>query len=655
MAVLAAFGVDVERAEFSLRHHRTRLIDIHVARGSVESFRRECKQMIRALWTAHALPRVGAEETGRAAELILKTWFFSSPHRLPRIDWKVLAEEATEDEPPPKQPVENQDDKDQHHHTACPTGPSPSGGSHRSDRSVQFGAKRPRSRDAQPAGSVERVVRTCSKRVEGAREATISARAEPRGRKPPAARSSSRKKTSSSRRRSPRRRNAAENAVRAAARSVSQDRSNSGGRKPRSPSPGDHGRYEHASSHVKADMREKARRSRSARRPSGASSAAQSPAGGSVVQPPAPGTMDSLPVSAAAQSSAPEVTVAPDGNSLSLPPAGVLPRPIIPNHGPGGYGPSRTMKPASFHTFDTQRDSWPPLDPAEIIREQTQPAFVLPGGEFATEFRFHSEHTVREDKLWQFWRDACARSGVFVDLVYWNTPHRGLINAEGFQGGPASPAVCTRSGPSINWSITKATGRVRVEGKPHQSGVIIQMLRYGFQPLLDASSSRKSAQPCSSPAIPMDQMRQAWAEQRKDLILMLPPLRMYEGMGRGGIWDLLNVTVGCKNAPFDNARPWVILTRPRVTVKIYASGKVVLQIAHAATSGADQVEAVLTQQAGAAWFDKEVFIQKTRLTATLSHMAYRVRPHRASKLVRRRFFAKRGFSLRSKLRGARGG
>jgi hypothetical protein len=62
MSVFAAFGVQVERCEFVLGHHRRRLIDIHVARGSVDSFRRQSKLMINALCAAHAIPRTVVSE-----------------------------------------------------------------------------------------------------------------------------------------------------------------------------------------------------------------------------------------------------------------------------------------------------------------------------------------------------------------------------------------------------------------------------------------------------------------------------------------------------------------------------------------------------------------------------------------------------------------
>ena len=142
----------------------------------------------------------------------------------------------------------------------------------------------------------------------------------------------------------------------------------------------------------------------------------------------------------------------PMHQSLPLTPSARLPRPPLPSH--GAYGretrrPGQT-KPARFDKFAAQREADPPLDVGDINREQMHPDFVLPGGTYATEFSYFGDGVTREDKLWRWWRGPCARSGVYVNLVYWGTKYQHLINAEGDQGSLPVPAVLTLAGPSIN-------------------------------------------------------------------------------------------------------------------------------------------------------------------------------------------------------------
>ncbi len=94
------------------------------------------------------------------------------------------------------------------------------------------------------------------------------------------------------------------------------------------------------------------------------------------------------------------------------------------------------------------------------------------------DFVFHCQEHDRLDRLYLFCREL-AVAGVFVDVVYWGTEFHELINANGFKGSDAVPAVKTKLGPSINVHMS-TTGRVRLDGRMEQKEILSRMLQRVF-------------------------------------------------------------------------------------------------------------------------------------------------------------------------------
>ena len=107
----------------------------------------------------------------------------------------------------------------------------------------------------------------------------------------------------------------------------------------------------------------------------------------------------------------------------------------------------------------------------------------------------------------------------------------------------------------------------------------------------------------------MDELRAEWAANHQGQIHALAQGMIYDGMGESGNWDKLQKQIGTKGAPFDNARPWTIFTKNRVTTRVHKNGKVELHINSASPEAADAVGQVLEEQLGAEWLTKITFLE----------------------------------------------
>jgi hypothetical protein len=226
-------------------------------------------------------------------------------------------------------------------------------------------------------------------------------------------------------------------------------------------------------------------------------------------------------------------------------------------------------EPKAFQKFQMQRMKWPPLDPHDILRAQQKAAFTNASADDVMDFVFHCAEDARLDKLYLSFREL-SKAGVFVDLLYWGSVHHQLINACGFKGSDAVPAVSTKLGPSINFHIS-TSGRIRLDGRMEQREILASMLRRAFPPFDPAHLSKM-------PATPQMQVEgrkhQEWMSQRHGKVLAINAACIFDGFGVNGVWDKLNIAVGARGAASNNAIPWIILTRSHVCVAVWPSGKV---------------------------------------------------------------------------------
>ena len=130
-------------------------------------------------------------------------------------------------------------------------------------------------------------------------------------------------------------------------------------------------------------------------------------------------------------------------------------------------------EPKAFQKFQMQRMKWPPLDPHDILRAQQKATFTNASADDVMDFVFHCTDDARLDKLYLFFREL-SKAGVFVDLLYWGSVHHQLINACGFKGSDAVPAVSTKLCPSINCHIS-TSGRIRLDGRMEQREILASL------------------------------------------------------------------------------------------------------------------------------------------------------------------------------------
>eukprot|EP00435_Cladocopium_sp_Y103_P075833 s164_g66.t1 len=265
-------------------------------------------------------------------------------------------------------------------------------------------------------------------------------------------------------------------------------------------------------------------------------------------------------------------------------------------------GPNMQAEPKAFQKFHAQRLKWPPLDPHEILRAQQKPTFMYASSEDVMDFVFHCPEDAKMDKLYLFYREL-SKAGVYVDLLYWGSSHHQLINACGFKGSDAVPAVTTKLGPSINLHIS-TSGRIRLDGRMEHKEILASMLRRVFLPFDQALLSK-------APAIPQMQSDnrklQDWLCQHRGKVLAIDAACLFDGFGVQGVWDKLNLAVGVRGAASNNAIPWLILTRSHVCIAVWPSGKVQISPGKASLAAVLAVESTLVSQFNGQWMRDDEF------------------------------------------------
>ena len=200
-----------------------------------------------------------------------------------------------------------------------------------------------------------------------------------------------------------------------------------------------------------------------------------------------------------------------------------------------------------------------------------------------------------------FLRNA-ALGGAMSDLLYWGS-HRHLINCQGGRGGEYSPSIKLRSGPSINWSISKG-GRVYCQGKFINIGEAHSICRRAFHVWGGASSAQAAFtgwrnEQLPSPFLSLGQLREEWVAGRRDTTLFVKRAIMFDECGFLGIWDNLEASIGTRFPARNSSIPWVILTKTRVHIKVYPNGKLIIDPGAGSADDATVVEQCLQAAIGA--------------------------------------------------------
>ena len=79
---------------------------------------------------------------------------------------------------------------------------------------------------------------------------------------------------------------------------------------------------------------------------------------------------------------------------------------------------------------------------------------------------------------------------------------------------------------------------------------------------------------------------------------------MFDGFGEAGIWDKLNMAVGVRGLTPNTSIPWLVVTRSRVGVAVWPSGKVQISANQAPFAAVEAVESTLQSHFHASWISQ---------------------------------------------------
>ena len=114
-----------------------------------------------------------------------------------------------------------------------------------------------------------------------------------------------------------------------------------------------------------------------------------------------------------------------------------------------------------------------------------------------------------------------------------------------------------------------------------------------------------------------------WTAQRQDtqLAIFLPAV-MFDGFGLTGVWDRIHAVLGAKAVTINNAIPWVVITRAKLGVAIWPSGKVQLQVSKACLTVVEAMESIILNHFAGRWLLKSEW--ETRAAESPSIVSYGV-------------------------------
>ena len=237
------------------------------------------------------------------------------------------------------------------------------------------------------------------------------------------------------------------------------------------------------------------------------------------------------------------------------------------------------------------------------------------------DFVFHCQEHDCLDRLYLFDREL-AVAGVFVDVVYWGTEFHELIDANGFKGSDALPAVKTKLGPSINVHMS-TTGRVRLDGRMEQKEILsrmTRMLQRVFRPFdsLRTNLGRSTAHHGSTDA---DKLA-SWIAARQNKVLIISHACMFDGFGAAGVWDKINQILGARGVTPNTSIPWLVVTRQKIGIAVWPSGKVQIQATKSSLVAVETLESLLVNEFSGKWLPKESF--EAQDTSNIKEVTYGV-------------------------------
>ena len=170
-------------------------------------------------------------------------------------------------------------------------------------------------------------------------------------------------------------------------------------------------------------------------------------------------------------------------------------------------------------------------------------------------------------------------------------------------------------GPSINWHVTTSR-RIRLDGKVEKKEVLAAMLEKALPPY----DSLRGQTGCHIPRQPpVDQQKlNDWIAGGHGKVLKIQHACIFDGFGQAGIRDKLTIAVGIRGLTPKTPIPWILITRSKVGVAVWPSGKVQISM-NAPFAAVEALESTLRAHFNASWISQTTGIDmRTKVNSSLS-------------------------------------
>ncbi|CAK0856089.1 unnamed protein product, partial [Prorocentrum cordatum] len=272
---------------------------------------------------------------------------------------------------------------------------------------------------------------------------------------------------------------------------------------------------------------------------------------------------------------------------------------------------------ACFQTPSRYRVQWPPLSPADVLAQQSHPAWRQPAHDAVMEFCFSSS-SEGDKSLWE-WYLQLAAAGLFVHEVCQGTPWADRVNAWGGHGTKYVPAVRTTVGVTLNWWKTGASGdgRIRLDGKDPAVEAMQPRMRRAFEEYIQGRTMQGKLTGNQANRAKVQQGRLSQEDVRRrgrmartaGKALALKGAALFRsGATEPGVWDLLGDHIGARSAPPFRSMPWPIVLRAGVVVSVHSDGRVLCVAGKATVDAVEEVEALLQRRLGAQWTEEDGYL-----------------------------------------------
>ncbi|OLP96445.1 hypothetical protein AK812_SmicGene21321 [Symbiodinium microadriaticum] len=111
-------------------------------------------------------------------------------------------------------------------------------------------------------------------------------------------------------------------------------------------------------------------------------------------------------------------------------------------------------------------------------------------------------------------------------------------------------------------------------------------------------------------------------ETKHDQVLLISHACMFDGFGVAGVWDKINQILGARGVTPNTSIPWLVLTRQKLGIAVWPSGKVQIQATKSSLVAVETLESLLVSEFSGKWLPKDSF--EAQDTSSVKEVTYGV-------------------------------